>query len=261
MGTNMFSGLMVSRFRAPGFLLGVLVILSAAVGCEKVPLLAPSGSVISLTTATSTLGLNGTAQIVAQVIEPAGTPPHSGTHVTFLTSLGSMEPAEVQTDVNGRAITTFKAGTSSGVATITATSGGSSVAAASQLKIAVGAAAVGGLVAFANPGVVSSRGGSSTISAKVTDTGGNILVGIPVNFGTDQGSITPGVANTDANGVATAVLTTNRTAIVTVNAGAIPSSSGGGSGTGSGGGTGTGSGAGSGGTTTTTTLTLVQQLK
>jgi PKD repeat protein len=216
----MFSVFMVSRFRVSGLLHGVLVgLLVLAAGCEKVPLLAPTGSVITLTTATSTVGLNGTADIVAQVIEPAGTPPHSGTHVTFLTSLGTVEPAEVQTDVNGRATTRFLAGTSSGIASITATSGGSSVASGSVLKIAVGAAAVGGIVAGANPSIVSSAGGSSTISAKVNDTGGNPLAGIPVTFATDAGSVNPTVANTDGTGTATSTLTTSRTAKVTVSAG------------------------------------------
>jgi len=211
---------MVSRFRLAGLLGGVAAaFVLAAVGCEKVPLMAPSGSTITLTTATSALGLNGTAEIGAQVIEAAGTPPHSGTHVTFLTSLGTMEPSEVQTDASGRAVSTFKAGTTSGVATITATSGGTSSPAAGALKIAVGSAAVGGVVAAANPAVVSSTGGSSTISAKVTDTGGNALASIPVTFSTDQGSVSPPVANTDASGTATAVLTTTKTAKVTVTSG------------------------------------------
>jgi PKD repeat protein len=237
----MFSVFMVARFRFQGAILGVLAGLGlVAAGCEKVPLLAPTGSVITLTTATATLSSNGTAEIVAQVIEPAGTPPHSGTHVTFLTSLGTMEPAEVQTDVNGRAVSTFRANGSSGIATITATSGGSSVAAASALKIAVGSAAVGGIVASANPSLVSQTGGSSTITAKVTDTGGNILAGVPVTFTTDQGSMNPTVANTDATGTAISTLTTTRTAKVTANAGIATSTTTPGTG-------------GTGGTTTTTT--------
>src|SRR6266511_4530486 len=171
MGINMFTVLMVTR-RPKGFLVTAiafgLTVLAAA--CERVPLLAPSGSTITLTTATAALGFNGTADIIAQVIEPAGTPPHSGTHVTFTTSLGTIQPLEAQTDLNGRATVKFLAGGASGVATITAISGGASVSATGALRIAVGAAAVAGVVASANPSVVSSTGGTSTISAKVTDT-------------------------------------------------------------------------------------------
>lgn len=220
MAFNMFSGFMVTRSPRAIRALGVFVsVVLAAVSCEKVPLLAPTGSTITLSTATSALGFNGTADISAQVLEAAGTPPHSGTHITFSTNLGTVEPAEVQTDVNGRATTRFRAGNSSGIATIIATSGGASVAAANAIKIAVGSAAVSGVIANANPAIVSSRGGSSTISAKVTDAGGNALSAIPVTFTTDFGSLSASVANTDASGTATVVLTTNRTAKVTATAG------------------------------------------
>jgi adhesin/invasin len=211
---------MVTRLRPALPALGVVVCAAlAALSCEKVPLLAPSGSTITLSTATSALGFNGTADVSAQVLEAAGTPPHSGTHITFSTNLGSVEPAEVQTDVNGRATTRFFAGTSSGIATITATSGGASVAAANAVKIAVGSAAVSAVVATANPSIVSSRGGNSTISAKVTDAGGNALNGIPVTFTTDAGSMSESVSNTNSQGIATSTLSTNRTAKVTATAG------------------------------------------
>ena len=61
----------------------------SAFGCDKVPLLAPSGSAITLTTPVTALPINGSADIVAQVIEPAGTPPQRGTLVSFTTTLGS----------------------------------------------------------------------------------------------------------------------------------------------------------------------------
>ncbi len=220
MALNMFSGFMVTRSRRAIRALGVFVYVAlAALSCEKVPLLAPSGSTITLSTATSALGFNGTADISAQVLEAAGTPPHSGTHITFSTNLGTVEPAEVQTDVNGRATTRFNAGNSSGIATIIASSGGATVAAANAIKIAVGSAAVSAVVATANPAIVSSRGGNATISAKVTDAGGNALAGIPVTFTTDAGSMSESVSNTNSQGIATSVLTTNRTAKVTATAG------------------------------------------
>ena len=44
-------------------------ILSFAAACDKVPLLAPTGSVINLFAASSTVPLNGEVEIVATVIE------------------------------------------------------------------------------------------------------------------------------------------------------------------------------------------------
>src|SRR3954464_15768973 len=95
---------------------GVLAVLTSA--CEKVPLLAPTGSIITLTASTTALSANGTTTIIAQVLEPAGTPPHSGTHVTFSTTLGKVEPSETTTDINGRVTVTFVAGGANGTATI-----------------------------------------------------------------------------------------------------------------------------------------------
>src|SRR5436853_5498827 len=114
MATNMFSVFMVTRSLRAALPMAVALGLAlVAISCEKVPLLAPSGSTITLSTATSALGFNGSTEIAAQVLEAAGTPPHSGTHITFSTNLGTVEPAEVQTDINGRATTRFLAGTSS----------------------------------------------------------------------------------------------------------------------------------------------------
>ncbi|MBI3494265.1 MAG: hypothetical protein HY047_21160, partial [Acidobacteria bacterium] len=74
-------------------------------------MLAPSGSTLTLTASATALPINGTAQLIAQVIEPSGTPPHSGTQVSFTTTLGSIEPADATTDTSGRVVVTFKAGT------------------------------------------------------------------------------------------------------------------------------------------------------
>src|SRR5256885_3018963 len=95
------------RFRIVWTLAAIAALASA---CQKVPLLAPSGSTITLTSTATALPINGTAQIIAQLVEPSGTPPHTGTQVSFTTTLGSIEPATVETDINGRAVATFRAG-------------------------------------------------------------------------------------------------------------------------------------------------------
>ncbi|MES1255341.1 MAG: PKD domain-containing protein [Acidobacteriota bacterium] len=196
-----------------------------AAGCERAPLLAPSGSTITLTTSTVALPLNGTTTIVAQVLEPAGTAPHSGTVVSFTTSLGSIQPATADTDASGRVTVTFNAGGASGTATILASSGGASVALTSAVKIAVGAAAVSQLTLSAAPGSLPAFGGSTTITARVLDAGGNALGGVPVSFTSDFGSIAPGTVVSDGNGTAQATLVTTLTSKVTATAG-VPSTSG-----------------------------------
>lgn len=228
--------------------LAIAALLAAATACQRVPLLAPSGSTITLTTAATTLPANGSVLIEAQVLEPAGTPPHSGTHITFTTTLGAVQPADVETDINGHATVIFNAGGASGTATITASSGGATTGTSGAIKIAIGAAAVGRIVLGANPGTVAGSGGNSTITASVSDANGNALPTVPVTFTTTAGSLATSAVTTDLNGIAQTTLTTSRTATVTATAGV----QGAGTGTGAGsGGTGTGTGTGTGGTTST----------
>src|SRR5438128_4371763 len=126
MGTKMFMASMVTRPLRPWCVIAVLVGIPLTVGaCQKVPLLAPTGSTITLTVATTALSINGTTDVIAQVLESAGTPPQDGTLVIFTTTLGSIEPSEARTS-GGRVVVKFHAGTANGMATITASSGGAS---------------------------------------------------------------------------------------------------------------------------------------
>jgi PKD repeat protein len=233
---------MISRFRGPARLALFTLVVTPMVACERVPLLAPSNSTITLTTSTTALAINGTTQIIAQVIEAAGVPPHSGTHVTFTTTLGSVQPSDAQTDANGQAVAIFNAGSASGTATISAISGGSSVAANGVLKILVGTAAVGRVTLNATPSLVPALGGSSTISAQVYDVNGNALNAAPVSFSTTAGTLSSTLVVTDRNGAAQVVLNTSTQAVVTASVGATATSGGGGGGTGGGGGGGAGGG-------------------
>jgi hypothetical protein len=214
----MLSSLMIAR--CPLRLLALVAALAGvAAACERIPLLAPSGSTITLTTTATSLPVNGSVQIAAQVLEPAGTPPHTGTHLSFLTSLGTIEPSEVETDINGRATVTFNAGGVSGTATISASSGGASTGTAGAIKIAIGAAAVGRIAVSANPGTVPASGGTSTITASVQDSSGNPLGAVPVSFSTDAGALSSALVTTDSSGNAATTLNTNKTAHVTATAG------------------------------------------
>src|SRR5207253_17071 len=83
---------------------------------------------------------------------------------------------------------------------ITASSGGATTGSAGSVKIAIGAAAVGRISVSANPAFVGATGGTSTITASVSDSSGNALPSVPVTFTTTAGSFSPSVANTDASG-------------------------------------------------------------
>ena len=214
------------RVRSLVFVWPVLAILAGS-SCQRVPLLAPSGSTITLTTSATVLPVNGSTNLIAQVIEPAGTPPHQGTHVSFLTTLGTVSPSEAETDINGQAVVKFLAGTASGVANITASSGGSSTGSSGTLKISVGAAAVGRVTVSASPASVPSLGGTSTITANVFDINGNALGSTPVSFTTTAGTLSANLVTTNSGGIATAELSTSQQATVTATVGAQGSTDGG----------------------------------
>lgn len=233
---------MVTRCRLLS-LAGLALLLTSMVACEKVPLLAPTGSTITLTVPTNVVAANQAVDIIAQVLEASGTPPHSGTSITFTSSLGTVTPATALTDANGRVIVRFQAGAASGIANITAISGGASTG-VNSLKLSIGTAAVGAVRVNATPASVSALGGSTTIVANVLDINGNGLPSASVIFSTSAGSLSSSVVTTDGAGVATTVLTTAQQAVVTAAVGAQ-----GGSSTGTTGATG---GTGSTGTTTTT---------
>ncbi|MEE2636110.1 MAG: hypothetical protein VYE68_02605 [Acidobacteriota bacterium] len=104
------------------------LLLIASASCEKVPLLAPTASMASIITVLASrdvLPINGTAQIMATVVEQSGTAAHNGTLVTFTTTLGTLDPQEAVTS-NGQATVMLRAGTQSGVAQVSAFSGSAS---------------------------------------------------------------------------------------------------------------------------------------
>ena len=222
-------------------MLALLVLPFALVAaCDKVPLLAPTGSVITLFPVTTTVSLNSQVDIIATVIENGvasggsgsgsgattttstsgnGTPVQNGTLVTFTTTIGRIEPSEARTH-NGQVTVKLITDGTSGTATITAYSGGAS-AQINNLKI--GTAAAKTVLVTTTPQALGAAGGTVQVVASVTDDGGNALSGVPVTFATDKGSISPSTASTDAAGNATAALTTTATAKITATAGTVKS--------------------------------------
>jgi hypothetical protein len=194
-----------------------------AAGCEQVPLLAPSASTIAVSTAATALAPGASTTITAVVTESGGTPVQNGTLVRFTATLGRVDPAAAETQ-GGVATTTFIAGTVSGTAQIQASSGGATggtaTAPTNVVSIQIGGAAATGVAVSASPSRVPSGGGTVTIIASPVDAAGNRLVGVPVTFTSNQGTLSASTATTDANGEARVSLTTNRETTVTARVGA-----------------------------------------
>ena len=216
---------MVTRFLTSGRHLARRLVLPALAllllplllvpACDRAPLLAPTETTLTLFAGASVLSLNSSTELIATVIEQAGTPVQNGTVVLFTTNLGSIDPAEARTQ-DGRVTARLHSGSVSGTATLSAISG---AARATDVQVQIGGAAAAGILLTASPGAVPATGGSVTIRAVVTDGDGNRLAGIPVAFGTTAGQLSQSSVTTNSNGEATTRLTTSTEATVTASAG------------------------------------------
>ncbi len=198
--------------------------------CERVQLLAPSNSTITVSAPSRVLPFGGSTEVTAFVTEQGGTPVQNGTVVRFSATLGTVSPVEVETR-NGLALTTFVAGTTSGVADVRATSGGATgtsttgtgagatTTTTNVIQITIGAAAVNTVTLRANPGSVPPGGGTVELIATVVAENGRALEGIQVTFNTDQGALSSAVATTNSSGEARTSLTAGQKASVTATAG------------------------------------------
>jgi len=202
------------RWRPAAAALALCLAAAGATSCDKMPLAAPTDSIITLFASGTTVGLNGSLDITATVIESAGTPVQNGTVVNFTTTLGTIEPNEART-TNGKATVRLLAGTRSGTAEVRAFSGGTS--SGDALSVTVGAAAAGRVELLANPSALPAAGGVVQLTAIVSDASGNRLSGIPVSFTTDAGVLAPTSDTSDGNGEARTALTTTGKARVTAS--------------------------------------------
>ncbi|HKH74875.1 MAG TPA: PKD domain-containing protein [Vicinamibacterales bacterium] len=223
------------------FNLGVLAML-VAISCDRVPLLAPTNSTVTIDAGSRVVETGGSTSISAMVLEQSGTPVQNGTTVRFTTTLGRLEPVEAQTR-NGVATTMFFAGNDSGVAEVRASSGGSggssttttppstgdgttppatttTTANSNVVMISVGSAAVDTVTVRANPSSVSTSAGATVnVVATVVGVAGRLLPNIPVSFSATRGTLNSTTATTDAQGEARVTLTTNGDTDISVAAG------------------------------------------
>jgi hypothetical protein len=228
---------MVTRsLRLASFAVFAAAVALAVSACDKMPLVAPTGTVITLFANNTVLPVDGSIEVTAIAIaggaQPSssggtttggttttgasatpgqGTPVHNGTRISFTTTLGRVEPQEAETK-NGQVTVKLFANGASGVATVRAFSGG---AASNELTINVGAAAAKTVIVSASPQTLNSAGGSAVISARVLNTAGSALSGVAVTFTADNGTLSSSTALTDGSGVASVTLTTSRETKVT----------------------------------------------
>lgn len=155
--------------------------------------------------ANTNVDVNTNSTVRVQFLQ--GGVPVAGETINFSTTRGTITPAAVVTDANGRASATVRS-SSAGPATIVAQTGSAQV----TLQLNYVATAPSVLELQANPSAVAPNSGGSTnnqaaLSAIVRDASGNPVANRVVSFTavTDpsSGTISPATAMTDSSGTAT----------------------------------------------------------
>lgn len=148
------------------------------------------------------VGDQSSATVTVVVRNPDGTPALAGIPVTLTTTLGSLDPARTETDVNGTATSTLFAGIQSGTAEVTVFVG-SADPVTTNLTIRDAAAAIS---LQPNPTSIPRTDFEIRLVAFVSNTQGLPFQGQSVTFLTDVGSFVNNVAFTDTNGQAQVTL-------------------------------------------------------
>jgi hypothetical protein len=190
------------------------VALAAVVAsCDGAYLTAPPDSTITLSANPPFVAAHGGVSVItAFVVEPAGTYVPDGTVVRWFTDIGRIDP-ETRTR-NGIAHANFVADTRSGIARITAVSGGVT-ASPDPLEIRVGNQRVAALRLRAIPTRITESN-STHVIATVVDENGNPISGVPVFFvvvddpATEFFDSAGAAVHTNNNGEAEDILRTRR---------------------------------------------------
>jgi adhesin/invasin len=209
------------KYAVRSLLLSVLLVV-AALSCDKATPTAPSGSTLAISANPSRIGLNGSSTITIIGRQPNGSVMREGTEVRLSSSLGNITPL-VLIDRDGNATATLRGDGRKGAATVTAqtgTSGGGSGAGGATGGSSSGSLSVTttvqigetddtkpALLISANPNVIPV-GGSSTITVIARNSDGSpVASGQEVLLTTTLGTLQPRRPTTNSNGTATSTLT------------------------------------------------------
>jgi hypothetical protein len=191
-------------------LLALILILGS---CKEANNVANGNSHLFLTADPPAISFNGTSTLTVSGTDENGNILPDGTVVSFkVNEAGRVNPSSVRL-VGGTATSTYFATNFSGDITVTATSG--SVEATTIINVSDNIKR--NVFVSANPANFPTGGGTSLLSAVVTDGSGKPIQDIGVQFSTTEGSLQSNGAfiQTNSNGVVNDVLNTTMTATVT----------------------------------------------
>jgi hypothetical protein len=191
-----------------------LLFCIAALSCKDSSV-APGGTALNITAEPQQIAINGTSTLTGSGTAN-GSPLADGTVLRFVleSGTGRITPASAEVK-NGFATAKFQASGVEGKATISVVSG----SATASIDIEVIGDTNERIFLIANPPDLPSGGGTTELTAVVTDSIGNPLEGDRVLFSTTKGVLKSNgqFVVTDAEGHASDELTTNESAEVTAD--------------------------------------------
>ncbi|MEA2563323.1 MAG: hypothetical protein QOH06_4827 [Acidobacteriota bacterium] len=185
-------------------LLSLLCLLAPALGCDKASPVAPAGSILSISTNPSRIGLNGSSTITVIGRKPDGNPLNPGTEIRLSSDLGTLSPSIVEVDSGGRATATLRGDGRSGAAKVTAATADATVE--TTIQIGETDTSKPTVLLSVNPSTVPVEGTATvTVIARNSD-GSPVAAGQTVILTSSLGTLSPSRPTTRADGTATATL-------------------------------------------------------
>ncbi len=163
------------------------LLLAVFAACDKTSPVAPSGSLITISANPDRIPSDGSAEIRVVALRPNGTPVSRGTLVRLTTTLGAIPPS-IGVDDRGEALAILRADGQFGVATVSASAGGSETATI-DVQLGLSPASV---TVQVTPNSVPETGGEAVLLAIVRDDRGQPLEKAQVNFRTQVGTLDSG---------------------------------------------------------------------
>jgi hypothetical protein len=194
----------------------LLVLLCAAaafagLACDSATPTAPAGTILTLSATPTQISLNGRATLTVIGRRPDGNPLNEGTEIFFTTDLGSVNPVVVAVDENGVAQSNLRGDGRAGTANVSArvsTSGGGGGeeggggTGSASTSVRIGSTA-GAISLQATPTSVPEDFTEPVrqiqLLALLRDDQGQPLPDVPVNFGTEVGSLESGGSFIETN--------------------------------------------------------------
>ncbi|MGY4535604.1 protocatechuate 3,4-dioxygenase beta subunit, partial [Pseudomonas sp. TE3786] len=179
-------------------------------GSAVVTFVAVAAATVTTTASPTSIVANGTStSAISAVAKDAQGNPVVGVTVNWTTTGGTLDKTSSVTDANGVATVELTSPTTTGKATVEANSGGGH--SSTEVTFVAGPAAGVTGMSTSLRSIAADGTSTSTISAVVMDTKGNPVPGATVDWTTTGGTLDKTSSVTDANGVASAVLTSSTT--------------------------------------------------